>query len=67
MKLLETTRKVIKFLFATLILIYQSQVGLHSLSKENSVSCAKGTMLLVVPRDKMNEEGSLMLQNDVWQ
>jgi hypothetical protein len=39
---LETVRKVIEFSLAALIPAYQPRVALRSLSKENSVSSAKG-------------------------
>jgi hypothetical protein len=48
LKQLETARKNTKVSLATLIVPYQPRLALRSLSEENGVSRAKGTMLPVV-------------------
>jgi hypothetical protein len=46
----ETTWKLQRYSSETLVVTYRPQVALQSLSKENGVSSAKGTMFLVIGR-----------------
>jgi hypothetical protein len=53
---LKTARKLITFSLAAFILMYQPRMALLLLLKENGVSNVKGTVLLLVSRDKTDRE-----------